>query len=320
MWFQGLNGGSRMNKELISIIVPIYNVEDSLKKCIESILNQTYTNLEIILVDDGSPDKCGQICDWYKEKDARIRVVHKRNGGLSDARNVGIEIASGRYIGFVDSDDYIEPDMYSLLLHAINRESAQIACCGIIREFENGESSIIRTPHIYKTYTSVEAIKECLFQNEIGISVWCKLYKREIFDNIRFPVGETNEDAAILLETLSRGNIVHIGKPMYHYVVRENSITASFSETKNAFVYNNALNIKKYIDSNYKKISYVGKAYLAYCLLGILLMYPKKYKSMESEQYIREYKKIWYYIFVVSGLSFKRKIRSVILRIQLVKK
>lgn len=303
--------------DLISVIVPIYNVEESLERCLESIQKQTYNNLEIILVDDGSPDKCGSICDFYQKKDNRIRVIHKKNGGLSDARNAGLEIAKGQYIGFIDSDDYIEPEMYELLFKAIKKESATIACCGIIREFENGTASIIRTPSYYKVYSNIQAIKECLYQNEIGISVWCKLYSRKVFDDIRFPVGETNEDAAILLETLRNGKVVHIGKALYHYMIRGTSITANFSEKKNACVYKNAIYINKHLDSTYKKISYVGKAYFAYCLLGILLTYPKNYVSEQYAMYAKEYKKVWYYIFLISGLSIKRKMRAIMLCIKL---
>lgn len=306
-----------ISKELISVIVPIYNVEENLERCLESILNQTYTNMEIILVDDGSPDRCGEICDIYLKKDNRVRVIHKQNGGLSDARNAGLNIAKGKYIGFVDSDDYIELEMYESLISAIQKENAMIACCGIIREYENGNQLIIRTPNKSKTYTSVQAIKQCLYQDEIGVSVWCKLFDRNIFKELRFPVGETNEDAAILLETLEKGKLVHTGKALYHYMIRDNSITATFSETKNAFIYKNAKHIQKKIDANYKTLSCTAKAYLAYCLLGILLMYPRNYSSDTYNTYVMQYKKVWPYIYLMSGLSLKRKIRATVLWIKL---
>ena len=125
---------------LISIIVPIYNVEKYLKKCIDSIINQTYKNLEIILVDDGSPDNCGKICDEYAKKDNRIKVIHKENGGVSSARNVGVENATGEYIGFVDSDDYIEKDMYEVLINNLKKENADIS---IISNYEVYKNKII---------------------------------------------------------------------------------------------------------------------------------------------------------------------------------
>ena len=118
--------------ELISIIIPIYKVEEYLDECISSVINQTYTKLEIILVDDGSPDSCPKMCDDWAKKDSRIRVIHKTNGGLSDARNAGIEVATGEYIAFVDSDDYIKPDMIAKLYAALCKEEADISACGIL--------------------------------------------------------------------------------------------------------------------------------------------------------------------------------------------
>ena len=115
----------------ISIVVPIYNVEKYLKKCVESILNQTYKNFELILVDDGSPDRCGEICEDLKKKDLRIRVIHKENGGLSSARNAGIDVAKGEYIGFVDSDDYIEPFMYEKLVNAVVKDNCLLSVCSV---------------------------------------------------------------------------------------------------------------------------------------------------------------------------------------------
>ena len=127
---------------MISVIVPVYNVAAYLDRCVKSIVNQTYADLEIILVDDGSPDQCGTMCDNWAMKDKRIKVVHKENGGLSDARNAGIEVASGDYIGFVDSDDWIEPDMYQDLLEAVEREGAELAVTGINRTYDNEFSRI----------------------------------------------------------------------------------------------------------------------------------------------------------------------------------
>ena len=122
---------------LISVIVPIYNVEKYLQKCVDSIINQTYKNLEIILVDDGSPDNCPKMCDDYAEKDSRIKVVHKENGGLSDARNVGMEVATGEYVSFIDSDDYISLDFYETLLETIVDNDSDVVECGVVKFYEN---------------------------------------------------------------------------------------------------------------------------------------------------------------------------------------
>lgn len=122
-----------MKEDLISIIVPVYKVENYLSKCLDSMICQTYKNIEIILVDDGSPDNSGKICDDYAKKDSRIKVIHKENGGLSDARNAGLKIATGKYIGFVDSDDYISVEMYEKLYNQAKKEDADIACCNYYR-------------------------------------------------------------------------------------------------------------------------------------------------------------------------------------------
>ena len=180
---------------IISVVVPIYNVEPYLSTCIESIVNQTYNNLEIILVDDGSPDNCPQICDQWAGKDKRIVVIHKKNGGLSDARNAGINIAKGQYISFIDSDDYIEPTLYEKMLQAIINTGAEIACCG--RYVIDNDKQVLRTCHVMNGINKFDvesALREMLYANCIEEAAWDKLYKIDLFDNIRYPVGEINED------------------------------------------------------------------------------------------------------------------------------
>ena len=132
-----------MNEDLISIIVPVYNVEKYLHRCVSSILQQTYSKFEVILVDDGSKDASGRICDVFASKDERVRVIHKENGGLSSARNAGLDIANGKYIGFVDSDDYIENDMYEIMYNALIKNNVDIACVGIYRDDEEKDKSVI---------------------------------------------------------------------------------------------------------------------------------------------------------------------------------
>lgn len=136
-----MNECKKLDNVLISVIVPVYKVEQYLEKCVNSITAQTYSNLEIILVDDGSPDKCGDICDSLAEKDKRIKVIHKMNGGLSSARNAGIDIATGQYIGFVDSDDFIEPEMYEKLLKLIKQEGTKLAVCAVNYVYEDGKKN-----------------------------------------------------------------------------------------------------------------------------------------------------------------------------------
>ena len=166
-----------MKNDLISIIIPVYKVEKYLEKCIESVLKQTYTNLQIILVDDGSPDNCGKICDEYAKKDSRIEVIHKINGGLSDARNVGINRANGRYIGFVDSDDYIKEDMYEKLINLIKEYNADVSICNLYDVFDGKEYVRNKDNGIHE-YSRIDILKEILLDKNIQSYAWNKLYKK----------------------------------------------------------------------------------------------------------------------------------------------
>jgi len=218
--------------DLISVIVPIYNVGDYLRKCIDSIINQTYTNLEIILVDDGSTDNCGSICDEYKLKDNRIKVIHKPNGGLSSARNAGLDIATGSLIGFVDSDDYIEPTMYEELYNNMIKYGSDIAICNIYNDIY-GKKNIRIKNESYKEFFSKDKEKFNNIHSKcrcLMVVAWNKLYKRYIFDNIRYPNGRIYEDSFILCELLDRANKVSfIFNPLYNYIYRKDSIVNAFS-------------------------------------------------------------------------------------------
>lgn len=213
--------------ELISIIVPVYKVESYLKKCIKSIVNQTYRNIEIILVDDGSPDDCGKICDEFSEQDSRIVVIHKENGGLSDARNAGLDIAKGNYIGFVDSDDWIACDMYEKLLNAIHKYDAEIAICCIkkIRKDKTEVQDIERNI----VYSKQKALYELIVDKNVNSFAWNKLYKKELFQNLRFPKGRVFEDTLFMYQIFEKANrVVHINEPLYYYLRRDDSILGTW--------------------------------------------------------------------------------------------
>lgn len=221
-------------KPLISIIVPVYKVEPYLRKCVDSILNQTYKNLEIILVDDGSPDNCGAICDAYASKDSRVKVIHKENGGLSSARNAGLEIASGEYISFVDSDDILPYRSMEILLGAIEKEQAQIAIGDHLRFSDApppAENADIKTFCMNKS----EAMQD-VFEN--GCASWARLYRREIHHEIFFPLDEINEDEAIVLRVLEKcERIARTTAIVYDYRCRPESITTvSFHPKKLVWV------------------------------------------------------------------------------------
>ncbi len=206
------------DQPLLSIIVPVYKVEKYLDQCISSIRAQTYTNLEILLVDDGSPDACPGICDEAARQDGRIQVIHKKNGGLSDARNAGLDVARGQYIGFVDSDDYIAPNMYEVLLHAALTNDADMALCNYtsVRENTSTIQSLVDRDQSYSKREFIEKLTEP--GGGYFVVVWNKLYKREIFENLRFPVGKQHEDQFLwhyIIEDCQV--IVAVKTPLYYY-------------------------------------------------------------------------------------------------------
>lgn len=217
-----------MNK--ISVIIPIYKVEKYLNKCIESVVGQTYKNLEIILVDDGSPDGCPAICDAWGEKDARIKVVHKANGGLSDARNVGVENSTGDYLMFLDSDDYVDTKicekLYSLLTQ---EENIGFSMCEFAK-FLDGETPNVATEGITQKVFDRQGIIDQIFDCNIELlMIACaKLYKREIFEKIKFPVGKLHEDEFVTHEVLFNcEKFAYTNEQLYFYLTRPTSITCS---------------------------------------------------------------------------------------------
>lgn len=212
---------------MISVIVPIFNVDIYLPKCIDSIIYQSYPDLEIILVDDGSLDRCPEICDDYANKDNRIKVIHKSNGGLSNARNAGLEIATGEYISFIDSDDYIAEHMYKDMLSAIENADADLCICGYDRVNNIGE---VKSSAQYKNaILSQDQAFEMLVQGNVYFIISCnKLYRKEIFDSLRFKEGKTHEDEFIMHHVYGEcSNIVTLEKSYYNYLMRESSIVGS---------------------------------------------------------------------------------------------
>lgn len=216
-------------KELISIIVPVYRVEPYIRNCIDSICQQTYKNIEIILVDDGSPDACGRICDEYTKKDSRIKVIHKENGGLSSARNAGICAASGDWIGFVDSDDHITEDMYERLWKLAKKYDSQIAIGGRTYVFEDGKQ-MIRYKEVYEdqVFNGLEALVRMNSFASFDMGACDKLYRKELFEEIRFPLGKLSEDYYVMPRLLTNcERVAYNPRPIYYYNQRKNSLTQS---------------------------------------------------------------------------------------------
>ena len=225
---------------MISVIVPVYKVELYLKQCVDSILNQTYKNLEVILVDDGSPDGCGNICDEYEKRNSCVKVLHVNNGGLSAARNAGIKVATGDYIGFVDSDDWIEPDMYELLLKRLEDARADICVCGFDVVGKRVSHVWHSDEEVYKDAVSLKA----LLDDRINNHVWNKLYRKEIILDVMksnngflFPEGKNYEDIAVMHNLIAQAKCVaSISEMEYHYCMRSDSISKSYS-AQNLFDY-----------------------------------------------------------------------------------
>ncbi|MEE1125885.1 MAG: glycosyltransferase [Acutalibacteraceae bacterium] len=216
-----------MSNPLISVIVPIYNVEDYLRRCVDSIINQSYKNLEIILVDDGSPDNSPKICDEYIEKDNRIKVVHKKNGGLSDARNAGMEVATGEYVSFIDSDDWIDVDFINSLYNGI-KSGADVAECAT-RLVDNDDNTLSTRGSKEGKISREEALAKLITEDGVYQTVWNKLYKRSQIEELPFAVGKYHEDDFWTWRVFLKMDKLYLcEKPMYNYLQnRSNSIIGS---------------------------------------------------------------------------------------------
>ena len=217
---------------LVSVVIPVFKVEQYLVKCLDSVAAQSYRMLEVILVDDGSPDSCPAICDRYAASDSRFIVIHQENKGLSGARNIGIDRASGEYITFIDSDDYVEPQYVEVMLRNLLDHKCDISCVKhtVVSEKQNLEAwtgkSYVLTPE--------KALEMMLYHNDMDVSAWGKLYRRTLFDTIRFPEGRLFEDAATTYKLIDASERIFLdSRPLYNYVIRTTSITTeSFSQKK----------------------------------------------------------------------------------------
>lgn len=308
-----MKGKERMESNKISIIVPVYNVEQYLERCVNSLINQTYKNIEIILVDDGSPDQCPQLCDNYANSDSRIKVIHKTNGGLSDARNVGLDNATGEYIAFVDSDDWVENDFIETLCKNAEKENADISIIGCTLVWDDGRKKPGSKDKGYYVFNKEKAIKEMLIQRKFGCMVWQKMYRKQIFDTVRFPVGKLYEDVAISMPTFLRvKKVVVSGRQGYNYYQRDNSIVNSKFDEKKLYFLECCQNIIKYSDRHDKM--YDTEAHVFY-LRALMVFALTLYQSAENEkekkitEYIeQEIRKNKKYIWNNMYLEFRKKV------------
>lgn len=308
-------------KDLISIIVPVYNVEEYLEKCIDSILNQTYKNLEIILIDDGSSDNSANICDQYEKKDSRVKVIHKKNSGMSDARNTGMKIANGEYIGFVDSDDYIKQDMIENLYNLLKKNKADISICAYELLDKNKKPSAKLNGKIY-SFNNIDAIQELLKSKLITSHCWNKLYKKQLWETIQFPIGRKFEDMAVMHLVFEKAKkIVYKNEIGYYYIKRSNSIMKSISDTLVNDLREMSILREDYIKKNivenekYAEISEIKRIKMCYDYI-ILGQLDKLYDSTE---YIDDYKKFRKYMkkyrfeAINTQINFRKKIELCIL-------
>ena len=244
-------------EDLISVVVPIYNVEAFLSKCIDSIIGQSYRKLQIILVDDGSTDNCGNICNEYASRDGRIEVIHKQNGGLSDARNVGIERAKGKYITFVDSDDVIELDMIEYLYGLLFEYEADISVCQKLDIDESGRKLNISKSIQNVTYVlhdNETCMHDFLTKGNISVTAWGKLYRVVLFHDIRYPLGKYHEDTFTTYKLIGLSDTIVVGnKQKYLYRHRKGSIMLQSFSVKHLDA----------IDANIEKMNYISKFYPA---------------------------------------------------------
>lgn len=319
---------------MLSVVVPVYNVENYLERCLESIINQTYKDLEIILVNDGSTDSSQKICEKYVEKDFRVKLINKKNGGLSSARNLGLEISKGDYIAFIDSDDYIDFEMYEKMMRKLLEKNADLVMCDVKVEFPT-HNKIIETSDFLDVDIQLEK-KHIL---KIYPTAWNKIYKKEIFikNKIRFPEGLYYEDAEVNFKILTLINkITRVPNAYYHYVQRAGSITKSNSRFKMLDIYIIFENIKKFLIEEkkyevYKKIyDYV---YTRSTMVVLLYAFnfkdnkeKKKYiefgykKFQESNikinEYFSIYEKILYYLSKMKILHLGSHINELRLKIK----
>lgn len=240
---------------MISVIVPVFGVEPFLDECVLSLLRQTYEDLEIILVDDGSPDCCDKICDHYAALDPRIRVIHKKNGGLSDARNAGLQVARGEYIGFVDSDDYVASDMFSFLYSLMENTQSDISICGHVKTSHKGKPRLYF--HHKKVYEldSREALSKMLQLGLYESFSWNKLYKRELFDSVWFPSGHIHEDLYTTYKLFDRAKKIAYSKEVkYFYRQRIGSIIHSIYNPQYHDYVLASIEVRDFIEEKYPQI------------------------------------------------------------------
>lgn len=268
-------------KPLISIIVPVYNVETYLAKCVDSILAQTYTNLEIFLVNDGSSDFCGKLCDEYAKEDKRIKVIHKKNGGLSDARNVAIDVTTGEFITFIDSDDYVTDDYIMTLYSLIEKYECKVSIALYNTFVEGSKPKVVNRVYREDCQTNIKAIEEMFYQEKYDTASWAKLYHSSLFaTGIRYPKGIVYEDlATTYLLIFQSDKVAFCNRRIYNYLLRRDSIEGSSFSSKKM---DSALKVCELMESHLDILGKVMQAYQCRMMsffFHLLLKMPDGYEQ-----------------------------------------
>jgi glycosyltransferase involved in cell wall biosynthesis len=305
--------------KLISVIVPVYNVREYLNQSVDSIINQSYKNLEIILVDDGSTDSSGELCDEYAKRDSRIKIIHKENGGLSDARNAGVDIATGYYVGFVDSDDIIDRDMYAILDENIEKENADVSICNWRGFTESDIENVKNTRTGEKIVLSgIESLEFLIYGKDnynISFSVWDRLYKKELIDEFRFPKGKCYEDIVWSAKVMYKSEkSVYIDRELYYYRRREDSIIGA--DRKNVVSERVATDEIPEMEAQIEFLENIGREDMAdesryYLYQLIIIYYMRCHYSNNSLQkhflnLIKKYRQ-WAKVYMHKSISLYRK-------------
>ena len=295
---------------LISIVIPIYKVEKYLNRCVDSILNQTYHNIEVILVDDGSPDRCGSICDEYQKKDMRIKVIHKKNGGLSDARNVGIKTAHGEYITCIDSDDFISQFFLENLWIAIKESGCEIATSWFVDYYEGDKIPKAQKLDIkdIQVLNKEEFYERLLYQNGVEVSAWGKLYKSNLFQGVEYPVGKLYEDIPttyLLVEKTTR--IAVIPNVDYFYFQRKTSIAQATFSIKKMDAIRHMDDFRNFITVNYPSLKKAAECRYFSTVCNIIFQIQSPDFEQQRKELWKEIKKYRY--SVVANMKGRKKAR-----------
>lgn len=282
---------SNIEMPLITVVVPVYKVERYLDECVQSIINQTYRNLEIFLVDDGSPDRCGEMCNEYAKMDSRIRVIHQENKGLSGARNSAIDAFKGDYITFVDSDDWISHEMIEYLYKNLIDHDAQMSCTLLDSFYEDGTHSVARHNGEVFTYTREQALDCFLFNDYLTPCVCGKLYRRDLWASVRCPIGILFEDQFTTYKLIDQcDTIIYCTKPMYHYRKRTGSIGHSDFKSKTYNLYDAIHEEYEYIHTRYgQEVPNIAVARITWEIVFVNMMIAAGYKDHKVKAEVQKF-------------------------------